>query len=152
VPIALFGSPFGAPVLVTSSGVFRASEGGRIFPPIAGSPSAPVAAELLVDAAGGPLLEVRTVDGVLRWNGSDWTSLRKAILKGGLFLQGVAGGAAASYSTLQDVDGTLVWEEGGRRLALTSPRPGLALASAAQAKGGLVYVGTAGDGLFLFQP
>jgi photosystem II stability/assembly factor-like uncharacterized protein len=152
VPIALLGAPFAEPVLVTSSGVFRATSGAAAFPPVLGSPSAPQGAELLVDAGGGPLLEVRTADGVVRWNGTEWTAPRRAILKGGVFLQAVPGSAAVSYSTLQDVDGTLVWEEGGRRLSLTSPRPGLALASAAQAKGGLVYIGTAGDGLFLFQP
>jgi photosystem II stability/assembly factor-like uncharacterized protein len=151
-PIALFGSPFTSPILVTSAGVFRSSDGVHVFLPVSGSPPAPLSAELLADAAGSPLLEIRTSEGVLRWNGAEWTSLRKAILKGGVFVQGVPGNAAVSYSTLQDVDGTLVWEEGGRRLALTSPRPGLALASAAQAKGGLVYIGTAGDGLFLFQP
>jgi len=56
------------------------------------------------------------------------------------------------YRTLQDQDGTLVWEEGGKRLALTSPRPGLALASAAATPGGRIYIGTTGDGLFLFEP
>ncbi|HEX7254153.1 MAG TPA: hypothetical protein VF376_14840 [Thermoanaerobaculia bacterium] len=152
VPISLFGSPFALPVLVTSAGVFRSRDGARSFLPVPGSPSSPLSAELLADAAGSALLEVRTTDGVLRWNGSEWSSVKKAMLKGGLFAQGVPGSAAVSYSTLQDVDGTLVWEEGGKRLSLTCPRPGLALASAAQAKGGLVYLGTAGDGLFLFQP
>jgi photosystem II stability/assembly factor-like uncharacterized protein len=152
VALGLFGAPFAAPVLLTSAGVFRAEEGGRAFAPIPGAPTAPISGELLADGAGGPLLEVRTAEGVLRWNGTEWTPIRKALLKGGVFLQGASGGPAVSYSTLQDVDGTLVWEEGSRRLALTSPRPGLALASAAEAKGGLVYLGTTGDGLFLFQP
>jgi photosystem II stability/assembly factor-like uncharacterized protein len=153
VPLGLFGAPFTAPLLITSAGVFRADEGGKTFAPIPGAPTAPISAELLADGTGGPLLEVRTAEGVLRWNGIEWTSVRKALLKGGMFLQGGAsGGPAVSYSTLQDVDGTLVWEEGSRRLSLTSPRPGLALASAAEAKGGLVYLGTTGDGLFLFQP
>jgi photosystem II stability/assembly factor-like uncharacterized protein len=152
VPLGLFGVPFPAPILVTSSGVFRAGEGARTFAPIGGAPAAPISGELLADGAGDPVLEVRTSDGVLRWNGAEWSPIRKALLKGGAFLQGAPGGAAVSYSTLQDVNGTLVWEEGSRRLALTSPRPGLALASAAEAKGGLVYVGTTGDGLFLFQP
>jgi photosystem II stability/assembly factor-like uncharacterized protein len=152
VPLGLFGAPFASPVLVTSSGVFRAALDGQTFSPVLGGPTAPLSAELLADGAGGPLLEVRTSDGVLRWNGNEWTPIRKALLKGGMFLQGASGATAVSYSTLQDVDGTLVWEEGSRRLALTSPRPGLALASAAEAKGGLVYIGTTGDGLFLFQP
>jgi photosystem II stability/assembly factor-like uncharacterized protein len=151
-PIALFGTPFVSPVLVTSAGVFRSNDGARSFSSVPGSPAAPLSAELLADAAGSPLLEIRTSEGVLRWNGSEWSAVKKAILKGGMFSQGISGGAAVSYSTLQDVDGTLVWEEGGKRLSLTCPRPGLALASAAQAKGGLVYLGTAGDGLFLFQP
>lgn len=152
VPLGLFGAPFAPPVLVTSSGVFRTGQDGQTFSPVLGGPTAPLSAELLADGAGGPLLEVRTSDGVLRWNGGEWSPIRRALLKGGMFLQGAPGGAAVSYSTLQDVDGTLVWEEGSRRLALTSPRPGLALASAAEAKGGLVYIGTTGDGLFLFQP
>lgn len=153
IPVALFGMPFPVPVLVTSAGVFRAADGGRSFPPVSGSPAAPVGAELLVDPAGGTVLEVRTAEGLFRWNGQSWSARKQGVLKGGLFLQQATGNAPTSpYSTLEEKDGTLVWEEGGRRLAVTSPRPGLALATAASAPGGRLYVGTTGDGLFLFEP
>ena len=56
------------------------------------------------------------------------------------------------WSNLQDVGGTLHWQEGRSRRAFTSPRPSLILASAAEAGGGRFYVGTLGDGLFLFEP
>ena len=52
---------------MTSSGVFRAAESGREFTPVVGAPSAPQGAELLSDADGTPLLEVRTGDGLYRW-------------------------------------------------------------------------------------
>jgi photosystem II stability/assembly factor-like uncharacterized protein len=152
IPISLFGAPFPAPVLVTSAGVFRVTENGRAFPSIQGSPTAPIAAELLSDGLGSPVLEVRTAEGLQRWNGQAWTGRRIGLLKGGVFLQESAAGATASYSSLEDVAGTLVWQEGSRRLEMTSPRPGLALAAAASAPGGLIYLGTTGDGLFLFQP
>jgi photosystem II stability/assembly factor-like uncharacterized protein len=152
IPISLFGAPFPAPVLVTSAGVFRVTENGRAFPSIHGSPTAPIAAELLSDGLGGPVLEVRTAEGLQRWNGQAWTGRRIGLLKGGVFLQESAAGATASYSSLEDVAGTLIWQEGSRRLEMTSPRPGLALAAAASAPGGLIYLGTTGDGLFLFQP
>jgi photosystem II stability/assembly factor-like uncharacterized protein len=152
IPISLFGAPFPAPVLVTSAGVFRVTENGRVFPSIQGSPTAPIAAELLSDGLGGPVLEVRTAEGLQRWNGQAWTGRRIGLLKGGVFLQESAAGATASYSSLEDVAGTLIWQEGSRRLEMTSPRPGLALAAAASAPGGLIYLGTTGDGLFLFQP
>ncbi|HJW15122.1 MAG TPA: hypothetical protein VJ776_10520 [Thermoanaerobaculia bacterium] len=147
-PIALFGAPFASPILVTSAGVFRVSGDGG-FSPI-GGPAAPVAAELLSDAAGSPLLEVRSSEGGFRWNGQTWMSHRVGVLKGGIFQAG--GGSAGSYSSLQEVGGRLIWEEGGRRLAVSSPRAGLALATAAPAPGGRLYVGTTGDGLFLFEP
>jgi photosystem II stability/assembly factor-like uncharacterized protein len=152
IPISLFGAPFPAPVLVTSAGVFRVTENGRAFLSIQGSPTAPIAAELLSDGLGSPVLEVRTAEGLQRWNGQAWTGRRIGLLKGGVFLQESASGATASYSSLEDVAGTLVWQEGSRRLEMTSPRPGLALAAAASAPGGLIYLGTTGDGLFLFQP
>jgi len=152
-PLALFGSPYDAPVLVTSAGVFRAEEGGRRFAPVPGSPAAPAGAELLIDPAGSPLLEVRTAEWLHRWNGQVWSARRQGTLKGGMFLQQSSGSTTATpYSSLEDKDGTLVFEEGGRRLAVTSPRPGLALATAAVAPGGRLYVGTTGDGLFLFEP
>lgn len=153
VPVSLFGHPFSSPIVVTSAGVFRVVDGGKGFAAVPGSPAAPLSAELLLDAAGTPLLEVRTAEGAQRWNGQTWSSRRAGLLKGGVFLDGASGGgSAASYSSLQDVDGKLVWEEGGKRLSLTSPRPGLALATAAAAAGGRIYVGTTGDGLFLFEP
>ena len=151
VPIALYGAPFASPVLVTTAGVFRVSDTEEGFAPI-GGPAAPLAAELLSDAAGDPLLEVRSTEGVTRWNGQAWSGRRVGVLKGGIFRGDGGGGAAASYSSLQEVGGRLIWEEGGRRLSVSSPRAGLALATAAPAPGGRLYVGTTGDGLFLFEP
>lgn len=152
-PVALFGTPFETPILVTTAGVFRAADGGRRFLPVSGSPVLPLGAELLVDPSGGAVLEVRTAEGSSRWNGQVWNARRQGVLKGGLFLQQTPGsGSASPYSTLEEKAGTLVWEEGGKRLAVTSPRPGLALATAASAPGGRLYVGTTGDGLFLFEP
>jgi photosystem II stability/assembly factor-like uncharacterized protein len=151
VPIALYGAPFALPILVTTAGVFRVSDTEEGFAPI-GGPAAPLAAELLSDAAGDPLLEVRSTEGVARWNGQAWSSRRVGVLKGGIFLGEGGGGAAGSYSSLQEVGGRLIWEEGGRRLSVSSPRAGLALATAAPAPGGRLYIGTTGDGLFLFEP
>lgn len=151
VPIALYGAPFALPILVTTAGVFRVGDTEEGFAPI-GGPGGPLAAELLSDAAGDPLLEVRSIEGVARWNGQAWSSRRVGVLKGGIFLGEGGGGAAGSYSSLQEVGGRLIWEEGGRRLSVSSPRAGLALATAAPAPGGRLYVGTTGDGLFLFEP
>ena len=151
VPIAVFGAPFASPVLVTTAGIFRASDGDESFSTI-GGPAAPLSAELLSDAAGGPILEVRSTEGAARWNGQAWNTKRVGILKGGIFLGDGGGGAAGSYSSLQEVAGKLIWEEGGRRVSVSSPRSGLALATAAPAPGGRLYVGTTGDGLFLFEP
>jgi hypothetical protein len=151
IPIAMYGAPFSSPVLVTSAGTYRVTDSEEGFTPI-GGPSAPLSAELLSDAVGGPLLEVRSHEGSARWNGQAWISRRAGILKGGIFLGEGGGGAAGSYSSLQEVGGKLIWEEGGHRLAVSSPRAGLALATAAPAPGGRLYVGTTGDGLFLFEP
>ncbi|HKF44883.1 MAG TPA: hypothetical protein VKG01_17420 [Thermoanaerobaculia bacterium] len=148
-PIALYGSPFLQPVLVTSAGSFRIGGAGEEFATI-GGPAAPSAAELLSDSAGGPLLEVRSSEGISRWNGQAWSSHRAGLLKGGIFMEEKT--ATGSYSSLQEIGGKLIWEEGGRRLAVSSPRAGLALATAAPAPGGRLYVGTTGDGLFLFEP
>ena len=151
VPIALYGAPFASPILVTTAGVFRVSDTEEGFAPI-GGPAAPLAAELLSDAAGDPLLEVRSTEGVAHWNGQVWSSRRIGVLKGGIFLGEGGGGASGSYSSLQEVGGRLIWEEGGRRVSVSSPRAGLALATAAPAPGGRLYIGTTGDGLFLFEP
>jgi hypothetical protein len=96
------------------------------------------------------LLEVRSSEGISRWNGQGGSSHRAGVLKGGIFLDQTS--PAGSYSSLQEVGGKLIWEEGGRRLSVSSPRAGLALATAAPAPGGRLYVGTTGDGLFLFEP
>ncbi|MEO8430345.1 MAG: hypothetical protein ABI592_02470 [Acidobacteriota bacterium] len=153
VPLALFGSPFATPILVTTAGVFRAAGAGRDFARVGGAPSAPIGADLLLDGTGSPLLEVRTADGLFRWNGQAWSGRKQGVLKGGVFLAQSPGSASTTqYTSLEDQNGTLVWEDGGRRLAVTSPRPGLALATAASVPGGKLYVGTTGDGLFLFEP
>jgi len=149
-PLALFGPPLPSPVLVTTAGVFGTDDGSR-FLAIPGGPSSVSSAQLLTGPAGQPLLEVRGSEGLSRWNGQGWSIRRRGVLGGGMFLEDSSGGSAV-YRTLQDQDGTLVWEEGGKRLALTSPRPGLALASAAATPGGRIYIGTTGDGLFLFEP
>ena len=149
IPIALYGSPFSQPVLVTSAGSFRIGGAGEEFAPI-GGPAAPAAAELLSDSAGGPILEVRSTEGISRWNGQAWSSPRAGLLTGGIVLEEKA--PAGSYSSLQEIGGKLIFEEGGRRLSVSSPRAGLALATAAPAPGGRLYVGTTGDGLFLVEP
>lgn len=151
VPLALFGAPFSAPVLVTSAGVFGTRDGVR-FGALPGAPATPESALLLLEVTGEPLLEVRTADGLFRWTGRAWSSRRRGVLTGGMFLEEGAGRSAAPYSSLQEVGGTLVWEEAGKRRSFTTPRPGLALASAAAAPDGRVYVGTTGDGLFLLDP
>jgi hypothetical protein len=151
-PVEVFGSPYRLPVLVTSEGVFRVAEDGTSFAPVSGAPWGAIGAELLAGADGTPVLEVRTSDSDYRWNGRAWNGRRRAILSGGLFAAQANAASAGAWSSIQDVGGTLVWAEGGRRVALTSPRPGLALATAAAASGGKLYVGTTGDGLFLFEP
>jgi hypothetical protein len=148
-PIALFGSPFASPVLVTSAGVFRSNDGARAFLPVAGSPAVPLAAELLADAAGSPLLEVRTSGGVLRWNGSEWTSVKKAMLKAASSHRGARKRPCPQHAR--------TWTEpsSGRKVGSVFAhlsRPGLALASAAHAKGGLVYPGRRGMDCFCFSP
>src|SRR6185369_9404276 len=85
IPIAVFGAPFASPVLVTTAGIFRVSDGDESFSTI-GGPAAPLSAELLSDAAGGPILEVRSTEGAARWNGQAWSTKRVGILKGGIFL------------------------------------------------------------------
>jgi photosystem II stability/assembly factor-like uncharacterized protein len=151
-PVGLFGAPFPTPIVVTTAGVFRASSDGLEFEPVPGAPASPEAAELLVDPKGGPLLEVRSGETLHRWNGERWAVKRQTLLKRGSFLEESGTAPLGAWSSLQEVGGALVWEDGGRRVSVTIPRQGLALASPAATPGGRLYVGTTGDGLFLFEP
>jgi photosystem II stability/assembly factor-like uncharacterized protein len=152
-PLALYGTPFASPVVVTTEGVFQTTDGaGKRFEPVAGGLRPIASAELLADANGEPVLELRSGETVAHWDGQNWTTKKKARLGGGIFMQSAAAKPVAGWSHLQDVDGTLWWQEGRSRRAFTSPRPSLVLASAAADGGGRVYVGTMGDGLFLFEP
>ena len=152
-PIALFGSEFGSPVLVTTAGVYRTAD-GRTFTLIAGSPDAPTSAELLSNGYGSPVLEVKTSGGAFRWDGSSWDNRRRTLLSGGRFLDAYRGdpGPTPIKSAVREVDGNLIWEESGHRVSVRSPRPGLSVASALAMPAGRLYLGTAGDGLFLFEP
>jgi photosystem II stability/assembly factor-like uncharacterized protein len=153
-PLALYGTEFGSPVLVTTTGVFRTSDGKR-FAAVPGRPEAPFSAGLLAAADGTPILEVRTADGAFRWDGSAWDNRRRTLLSGGKFLDAYRGGdllPAPVRTPVREVDGNLIWEEAGRRRAVRSPRPGLSIASTFATPEGRLYVGTAGDGLFLFEP
>ena len=150
-PVAVFGAPYRTPLLVTSAGVFRVGGGGTSFAAVPASPTGALAAEVVAGEDRGPVLELRTADADHRWDGRWWTVRKRALLSGGMF-RADAGTTANAWSSLSEVGGTLVWEEGPRRVALTSPRSGLSLATAAQAAGGRIYVGTAGDGLYLFEP
>jgi photosystem II stability/assembly factor-like uncharacterized protein len=150
-PVEVFGPPYALPVLVTSHGVFRVGSDGTSFAPVGGAPAGAIGAELLAGSDGKPVLEVRTSDTDFRWDGRAWTGRRRAVLSGGLFAA-QSSASAGAWSSIQDVDGKLVWAEGGRRVAVSSPRSGLSLATAVAAAGGKLYVGTAGDGLYLFEP
>jgi len=152
-PLALYGKEFGEPVLVTTTGVFRTAD-GRSFSAVPGRPSAPSSAELLADGGGSPILEVRTSEGSFRWDGNAWDARRRTLLAGGRFLEAYRGDPAPApvRTPVREVDGNLVWEEAGRRRAVRSPRPGLSIASTFATPEGRLYVGTAGDGLFLFEP
>ena len=152
-PIALFASEFGSPVLVTTVGVFRTTD-GKNFNPVPGSPDGPTNAELLADRAGTPILEVKTGDGTVRWDGASWDNRRRTLLSGGKFLEHYHGETAPApvRSPVKEVDGNLVWEVAGQRRTVRSPRPGLSVASTLAMPEGQLYVGTAGDGLFLFEP
>lgn len=152
-PIAMFRSEFGTPVLVTTAGVYRTTD-GRNFTLVAGSPTAPTSADLLADGSGSPVLEVRTATGAFRWDGALWDGRRRTLLSGGKFLDAYRGdlAPAPAKSAVREVDGNLVWEDAGHLRAVRSPRPGLSVASALAMPAGRLYVGTAGDGLFLFEP
>ncbi len=151
-PIVLYGEPFASPVLVTTEGVFQTTDGAR-FAPVAGGPRSVSSVELLADASGDPVLEVRSGETLARWDGRAWATRKPARLGGGIFMQGAANAKpVGGWSSLQESNGTLFWQEGRSHRAFTSPRPALTLASAAEAPGGRVYLGTMGDGLFLFEP
>jgi photosystem II stability/assembly factor-like uncharacterized protein len=152
-PLVLYGKEFGTPVLVTTTGVFR-TVNGRSFVAVPGSPAAPSSAELLADGGGAPVLQIHTAEGSFRWDGAAWDARRRALLSGGRFLAAYRGDAAPApvRTPVREVDGNLVWEEAGRRRAVRSPRPGLSIASTFATPEGRLYVGTAGDGLFLFEP
>jgi photosystem II stability/assembly factor-like uncharacterized protein len=149
-PMGVWGGPFEAPVVVTDEGVFTTADGDR-FEAVSGGLRRVEAAELLADANGEPLLELRSGTTLSYWDGRTWSTRKKAALGGGIFIQ-TTGKPAGGWSNLQDVGGTLWWQEGRNRRAFTSPRPALTLASAAASAGGRVYVATMGDGLFLFEP
>ena len=151
-PIVLYGDAFGEPVLVTTEGVFRTEDGAR-FAPVPGGLRPADFAQLLADRGGDPVLEIKSAEGLAYWDGQSWSAKKKAVLGGGIFMQGAASQKpVGGWTNLQDVDGTLFWQRGKSRRAFTSPRNGLTLASAAQVSGGRVYLGTMGDGLFVFEP
>jgi photosystem II stability/assembly factor-like uncharacterized protein len=149
-PMAAWGTPFDAPIAVTTEGVFTTADGDR-FEPVAGGLRKVDAAELLADGTGEPMLELRSGAALSYWDGRAWSTRKKAALGGGIFIQ-TTGKPTGGWTNLQDVDGTLWWQEGRNRRAFTSPRAALTLASAAASAGGRVYVATMGDGLFLFEP
>ena len=150
-PIVLYGAPFEQAVIVTTEGVFRTDDGAR-FTAVPGGLRPTASAQLLADRNGDALLELRSGATLSYWDGQSWSMRKKAALGGGIFMKAATDNPAGGYSNLQEVDGTLLWQEGRNRRAFTSPRAALTLASAAQVAGGSVYVGTMGDGLFLFEP
>ena len=150
-PIVLYGAPFDEPVVVTTDGVFRTDDGAR-FTAVDGGLRPTSSAQLLADRNGDALLELKSGATLSYWDGQSWSTRKKAALGGGIFMKAASDKPAGGYSNLQDVDGMLLWYEGRNRRAFTSPRASLTLASAAQVAGGRVYVGTMGDGLFLFEP
>jgi hypothetical protein len=97
---------------------------------------------------------VKSASGAFRWDGSSWDNRRRTLLAGGRFLDAYRGdpGPTPMKSSVREVDGNLVWEESGHRVSVRSPRPGLSVASALAMPAGRLYLGTAGDGLFLFEP
>jgi hypothetical protein len=150
-PLALYASPFPEIVLVTSEGAFTTRDGAA-FTRVAGSPGSVVSSALLVDGDGDPVLELRAKANVHRWSRGAWTSPKApGLLKGGIFRDDSVA-PARTFRSLYEADGTLVWREAGRRMTLSSPAPGLAFSAAVTAPGGRLYVGTTGDGLYLFEP
>ena len=150
-PIALYSTAFEEPILVTTAGVYRTEDGSR-FQAVPGGARPVSGAELLADGDGRPLLEVRSGEALAYWDGASWSGKKKAQLGGGIFMPKSPSKAVGGWSNLQEVDGTVFWQEGRSRRAFTSPRPALTLATAASAGGGRVYLGTMGDGIFLFEP
>lgn len=152
-PLALFGREFGSPVVVTTAGAYRTPD-GRNFSRVSGSPGTVSSVELLANGEGAPILEAKTATGAFRWDGLAWDTRRRTLLAGGRFLEAYRGEPAPApvRTPVREVDGNLVWEESGRRRAIKSPRPGLSIASTFATPEGKLYVGTAGDGLFLFEP
>ena len=150
-PIGLYPGAFGEPVVVTTAGVYRTADGSR-FSAVPGGARSASSAELLADADGKPLLEIRAGEAIAYWDGEAWSGKKKSQLGGGIFMQKPPSKAVGGWTNLQEVGGTLFWQEGASRRAFTSPRPDLTLAAAASAGGGRVYVGTMGDGIFLFEP
>src|SRR5262249_52432398 len=88
-PIALFGAPFERPVLVTTEGVFSTADGAR-FAPVPGGLRPATGAELLADRNGDAVLELRSGDSLTYWDGTAWSSKKKALLGGGIFMQNAA--------------------------------------------------------------
>ena len=138
-------------MLVTTAGVFRTGDGARFSAGAGGARSAS-SAELLADADGEPLLEIRAGEAIAYWDGGAGRGRRRRSSEAGSSCRSRRPSAVGGWTNLQEVDGTLFWQEGASRRAFTSPRPGLTLAAAAAAGGGRVYVGTMGDGIFLFEP
>ena len=85
------------------------------------------------------------------WDGRAWSTRKKAALGGGIFIT-ASTKPTGGYTNLQDVDGTLFWQEGREPPRLHEPAGGADAGFGRRIAGGRVYVGTMGDGLFLFEP
>src|SRR5262249_40824243 len=104
VPIALYPTAFGDPLLVTTGGVFRTADGSRLDA-VPGGARPATASELLADAAGSPVLELRSGDAVAYWDGDAWSGKKKSQLGGGIFMPKSPTKAVGGWSNLQEVDG-----------------------------------------------
>ena len=143
-------------VLVTSAGVFRRGRRrARASRPIAGGPAAPAggrAPPRFRPAAPCSRCAPRT--GRCAGTARSGRAGARGSLKGGIFLRRRLGAVrrpltARSRSRTERSSG----RRADSRLSVTSPRPGLALATAAAAPGGrLATSGRRGTGLFLFEP